>query len=297
MKKEMSKMDQNMKQMIIVISIAIVILIGGIYGCTSCKTVPAGYVGVKVYLLGGSKGVDSEKLGVGRWFIGVYEELYLFPTFKQNYVWTKSTSEGSKEDESITFQTSEGLSINADVGITYSVDPTKVDLVFQKYRRGIEEITDVFLRNRVRDTFNLVASRYEVESAYGKEKAKMLEEVNQLLKEELTKEGLLVERIYLIGDFRLPETVIAALNAKIQATQKAQQSENELREAEAEAKKTVASARAEAESIRLRQQTLTPLFVKMRWIEAWEKGGSKMPMVVGGSGNILNIQDVLKAGE
>ena len=290
-------MNETLKQKIIVGSIAIILAMGGIYGCVSCKKVPAGYVGVKVYLLGGSKGVDSEKLGVGRWFIGMNEELYLFPTFKQNYVWTKSSSEGNKNDESITFQTSEGLSINADVGITYSVDPTKVDLVFQKYRKGIEEITDVFLRNRVRDTFNLVASRYEVESAYGKEKAKMLEEVNQLLKEELTKEGLLIERVYLIGDFRLPETVIAALNAKIQATQKAQQSENELREAEAEAKKTVASARAEAESIRLRQQTLTPLFVKMRWIEAWEKGGSKMPMVVGGSGNILNIQDVLKAGE
>jgi len=290
-------MDQNMKQMIIMISIAVVILIGGIYGCTSCKKVPAGYVGVKVYLLGGAKGVDSEKLGVGRHFIGFNEELYLFPTFKQNYVWTKASDEGSPHDESITFQTKEGLSINADVGITYSVDPTKVDIVFQKYRKGIDEITDIFLRNRVRDTFNIIASSYEVESAYGQEKAKMLEEVNKILKEEMEKEGLLIERIYLIGDFRLPETVIGALNAKIQATQKAQQSENELREAEAEAKKTVASARAEAESIRLRQQTLTPLFVKMRWIEAWEKGGSKMPMVVGGSGNILNVQDVLKAGE
>lgn len=290
-------MNDQIKQMIIAVSIAAVILIGGIYGCAGCQKVPAGYVGVKVYLLGGSKGVDSEKLGVGRWFIGMNEELYLFPVFKQNYVWTKSSHEGKAQDESITFQTKEGLEIGADVGITYAVDPSKVDLVFQKYRKGIEEITDIFLRNRVRDTFNLVASQYDVESAYGEGKAKMLEEVNKSLKEELSKEGIVIERIYLIGKFRLPETVVTALNAKIQATQKAQQSENELREAEAEAKKTIASARAEAESIRLRQQTLTPLFVKMRWIEAWEKGGSKMPMVVGGSGNILNIQDVLKAGE
>ena len=293
----MSQSDQNMKQIAVLCSIAIFILVGGIYGCSSCKKVPAGYVGVKVYLLGGSKGVDSEKLGVGRHFIGFNEELYLFPTFKQNYVWTKASNEGSPNDESITFQTKEGLSINADVGITYSVDPTKVDVVFQKYRKGIDEITDIFLRNRVRDTFNIISSNYEVESAYGQGKAKMLEEVNSILKEEMAKEGLLIERIYLIGDFRLPETVITALNSKIQATQKAQQSENELREAEAEAKKTVASARAEAEAIRLKQQSLTPLLVKMRWIEAWEKGGSKMPMVVGGGGNILNVQDVLKAGE
>jgi len=293
----MSQSNQNMKQLVVVCAVVAVVLIGGIYGCVSCKKVSAGYVGVKVYLLGGSKGVDSEKLGVGRHFIGFNEELYLFPTFKQNYVWTKASDEGSPNDESITFQTKEGLSINADVGITYSVDPTKVDVVFQKYRKGIDEITDIFLRNRVRDTFNIVSSNYEVESAYGQGKAKMLEEVNSILKEEMAKEGLLIERIYLIGDFRLPETVITALNSKIQATQKAQQSENELREAEAEAKKTVASARAEAEAIRLKQQSLTPLLVKMRWIEAWEKGGSKMPMVVGGGGNILNVQDVLKAGE
>jgi len=290
-------MNQNMKQMVVLISITIVVAIGGIYGCFSCKKVPAGYVGVKVYLLGGSKGVDSEKLGVGRHFIGMNEELYLFPTFKQNYVWTKSTDEGRAQDESITFQTKEGLEIGADVGITYSVDPTKVDIVFQKYRKGIEEITDIFLRNRVRDTFNLVASQYDVESAYGEGKSKMIEEVNTTLKGELEKEGILIERVYLIGKFRLPEAVTTALNAKIEATQKAQQSENELRQAEAEAKKTVASARAEAEAIRLKQQSLTPLLVKMRWIEAWEKGGSKMPMVVGGGGNILNVQDVLKAGE
>ena len=30
-----------------------------------CSKVPAGYVGVKVYLLGTSKGVDSEEVGVG----------------------------------------------------------------------------------------------------------------------------------------------------------------------------------------------------------------------------------------
>lgn len=292
-------MNQNMKQMVIVGSIIAVVLIGGIYGCVSCKKVPAGYVGVKVYLLGGSKGVDSEKLGVGRHFIGMNEELYLFPTYKQNYVWTKSPDEGRSQDESISFQTKEGLEIGADVGITYSVDPAKVDIVFQKYRKGIDEITDIFLRNRVRDTFNLVASQYDVESAYGEGKAKLIEEVNKSLKEELGKEGIIIERIYLIGKFRLPETVTAALNAKIEATQKAQQSENELREAEAEAKKTVATAKAEAEAIRLKQQSLTPLLVKMRWIEAWEKGGSKMPMIVSGSGggNIINVQDVLKAGE
>ena len=115
----------------------------------ACSTVPAGHVGVKVYLLGGSKGVDSEELGVGRYWIGMNEELYLFPTFMQNYVWTKEETEGSPTDESLSFQTADGMTANADIGISYSIDPTKVTAIFQKYRRGVDEITDTFLRNMV----------------------------------------------------------------------------------------------------------------------------------------------------
>ena len=100
-----------------------VMVMGTLAGCSK---VPAGNVGIKVYLLGKSKGVDTEVLPVGCYWIGVNEELYLFPTFQQNYVWTKSPNEGSKNDESLTFQTIEGMSVNADVGISYHLDPNLI---------------------------------------------------------------------------------------------------------------------------------------------------------------------------
>ncbi|WP_219622928.1 SPFH domain-containing protein, partial [Vibrio parahaemolyticus] len=118
---------------------------------TGCSKITAGHVGIKVNLLGGDKGVQAEEVGVGRYWVGVNEELYSFPTFSQNYVWTASETEGSENDESISFQTIEGLAVNADVGITYRIDPTKVSKIFEKYRRGVDEITDVYLRNMVRD--------------------------------------------------------------------------------------------------------------------------------------------------
>ena len=111
-----------------------------------CSKVPAGYVGVKVFLLGQAKGVDHEVLPVGRYWIGWNEELYLFPTFQQNYVWTKSPNEGRSDDESFTFQTSEGLSVNTDVGISYHLDSVKIPQIFQKYRKGIDEITHIYIR-------------------------------------------------------------------------------------------------------------------------------------------------------
>jgi regulator of protease activity HflC (stomatin/prohibitin superfamily) len=259
---------------------------------TACSKVPAGNVGIKVYLLGGSKGVESEELGVGRYYIGINEELYLFPTFKQNYVWTANKDEGSPNDESITFQTSEGLTVNADIGITYSVDPEKVSLLFQKYRKGIDEITDIFMRNNVRDALNKIGSKYKVESVYGEGKAKLIEEVNNLVQNELVEDGLLVEKIYLIGEFRLPDKVVTALNMKIEAIQRAEQREYELREAEAEAKKKIAIAQAESEEIRLRNKSLTPLLVEYEMIKKWNGvyplkakiiSGSSAPLIVDGT--------------
>ena len=228
-----------------------------------CSKVPAGNVGVKVYLLGGSKGVESEELGVGRYWIGWNEELYLFPTFTQNVVWTKNESEGSPTDESITFQTTEGMSVNADVGISYRIEKTKVNTIFQKYRKGINEITDVYLRNMVRDAFTQAGSIRPVEAVYGKGKTKLLKDVQDIVEEQVKDIGIVVEKIYLVGSLRLPKTVINALNRKIEATQRAEQRENELREAEAQAKKVVAEAKGKAESVLLKADAQAKANIKL----------------------------------
>ncbi len=215
---------------------------------TACSKVPAGNVGIKVYLLGGAKGVDHEELGPGNYWIGWNEELYVFPTFTQNYVWTKAVDEGSPTDESISFQTVEGMSVSADVGISYAVIPEKVPEIFQKYRKQLDEITHIYLRNMVRDAFVKVASSKPVEDVYGAGKAKLLTAVEDYVREQ-TKDMFKIERIYLVGDLRLPPQVTNALNAKIQATQQAQQAENEIRTAKAEAEKKIATAEGEAASL------------------------------------------------
>jgi len=241
----------------------LLVLVASFIGAfTSCTKVPAGYVGVKVYLLGTSKGVDSEELGVGRYYIGINEELYKFPTFKQNYVWTRDPAEGSRNDESITFQTEEGMSCNADVGITYHLEPSKISKIFQTYRKGIEEITDIYMRNHVRDAFNDVCSKYKVEKVYGKGKAALLKEVNRKVSDALVAQGIIVDKIYLISGIRLPETVVARLNAKIEATQNAEKVENELREATATAAKQVAIAKGEAKANGLRKASITPSMIE-----------------------------------
>ncbi len=207
----------------------------------SLSSVPAGYRGVKVNLYGSEKGVAEETLGVGRYWLGMNEELYLFPTFLQNYSWTN--------EQNITMQTSEGLSISTSAGITYRIAPDDVVKVFQKYRLGIDEITNTFLHNQVRDAMNEVASTMTVEQIYGAKKELFISKVNSIVKKEARENGIEVDKIYLVGSFQLPESVVSSINSKIQASQNAMKVENEVATARAEAQKTIVEAEARAKQI------------------------------------------------
>lgn len=247
----------------------------------ACSTVPAGHVGVKVYLLGGSKGVDSEELGVGRYWIGMNEQLYIFPTYMQNYTWTREPDATGPEDESISFQTVEGMTANADVGISYQLDPTKINKIFQTYRRGVDEITDTFLRNMVRDSLVKQASTKPIEYIYGAGKAELMAAVQADVQRQTQDIGIKIDKIYWIGEIRLPQTVIDSINAKNAATQMAQQRQNEVAQARAEAEKKVAEAKGEADSILLKakaqaeankvlSQSITSELVQYRALDKWD---------------------------
>lgn len=203
--------------------------------------IPPGNVGVVVNMLGNDQGVESKELHVGLHVVAPWKDVYSFPTFEQNHTWEKSNG--------FIFQTQEGLAVSAEIGITFNLRPDYIPILFQKYRRGMDEITDIFIHNNVRDAINRTGAHFKVEELYGPSKDKFLDEVQKTVSGEMAGLGINISRIYLIGRLHFPDTVVAALNAKIEATQRAQQRENELREAEAQAKKEIAAAQGRAESV------------------------------------------------
>jgi regulator of protease activity HflC (stomatin/prohibitin superfamily) len=274
------------------------LVIGMVTLLAACSKVPAGNVGVKFDLYGGDKGVTGEVVGPGKYWLGWNEEMYLFPTFTQNYVWTAGQDIGSLIDESITFQDKEGTQINADVGISYAIDADKADTIFQKYRKGVDEITDVYLRNMVRDAINSETSRMDVADIYGVGKEELMQRVTDRVKSQVGALGINVEKIYWIGAMRLPQTIITAINNKIEATQKAQQRENELQTAKAqaeierakaqgEADALMIAAKAESEANRMKQATLTSELVQYTLAQRWD---GKLPQVTGTATPLLNIK-------
>ncbi len=255
-----------------------------------CSRVPAGYRGVIVNLYGSEKGVNEQSVGVGIYYTGFSSDLYLFPTFIQNYSW--------KDDQAITMQTSEGLSIRTDAGITYSIKPDNIVKVFSKYRLGVEEITNTFLHNMVRDAMNEVASTMTVEQIYGSQKEAFITKVNSIVRREALENGIDVDKIYLVGSFELPPTVINSINSKIQAAQNAMKVENEVATARAEAQKTIVDAEARGKQILINAESqakankiladsLTREFVEYQKILKWN---GELPKFTGNATPMINLE-------
>lgn len=280
----------------------LVLLVAMIATLASCTRVPAGYVGVKVYLLGGSKGVDNEVLPVGRYWIGMNEELYTFPTYQINYVYTADSSEGSPANEQFTFQTKEGMECSMDLGLSMHFEATSVSKMFTTYHKGEQEIRGVVVRNAIRDALNKVAGAMPIEYVYGEGKGIMTDSVQGLVKATLDKTGIVIDKIYLIGSIRIPSSVKQALDAKVEATQLAQKAENEVQRATAEAQIAIAQSQGRGESVLIEAKlqaeanvvlarSITPALIDYKKIEKWD---GKLPTVSGGNTPFINLGGVAK---
>jgi len=270
----------------------------------SCSRVAPGYVGIKVNNYGDQKGVEDFPLQTGRVTYNPFTtDVYTFPTFRQNVIW-----EG--EDESITFNSTEGSVINADVGLSYSLDGEKVPQIFVAFRQDIEHITHVFVRSEVRDALARHAGKYKVTDIFGPKKQDLLDEVKADVIASLGGLGFKFEMISFVGALRCDGNVMESINATIQATQLAISAQNKVVQATAEANQAIETARGaaesvklaaagEAESIKLRAvaqaeanrlvaASLTPELVQWRAIEKWD--GVQPTFMGGGTGMIPLVQ-------
>lgn len=212
---------------------------------TGCyERVEPGNVGIIVNRLGDEKGVDQEVKGVGRYWIGWNEDLYTFPTFKQMKTY----------DGIFTFQMSDGTTIGYHIGVAYKVNPTKVATVFQTYRKGVDEITDSDLQQKIADSLNRLASRMTTDKFIDGGKSDLLTEALSMIQAEMTPVGIEVISLSYVGKPEYPPTVIASINAKVTANQVTLQREQEIKQSEAEAEKERAKARGESDSARIRAQ-------------------------------------------
>ncbi|WP_341839743.1 SPFH domain-containing protein [Chitinophaga caseinilytica] len=244
-----------MKKTIIWTSIALLAII--IFCYSSCTRIDAGHEGVLVRLYGSDKGVQDVSLVTGRvWYNPFTEDVHEFPVFVQ-----------TADYEPFTVNAKDGSVFTVDPTITYKVIAGHSPEIFQKYRKGIKEITTTTLYNYVRDAFRIQFNEFTTDSMISNRKG-FESAVQAQLSAELTKEGFQLEQ--LTSGIVYPESITQAIDAKNRAVQQAMQVENELRVAEANARKLIVQAEAESRANQLRQQSLTPLLIQQQFIEKWD---------------------------
>jgi len=262
--------------------------------------VEPGWEGIKVHMTGSDRGVDAHPIVTGRvWHNPVTHNIYKFPTFLQRVVWTRAETEGSRNDESFTFRSQEGYSFNIDVGFGFSFIPGRTPYLFEKYRREAHQIMDGPFRDVVREAFVEAGSQMEGLSVLGAGITTLNEEVTEIVRRELSDE-ITVEYVNVVGQPRVDDRVEASINAVIEATQRATEAEEAVRQSEAEAQQRIAEANGQAEALRIEAQARAEAIrieaealrqygdaiLQMRAIEKWD---GVMPQVTGGAMPFISV--------
>ncbi len=225
-------------------------------GCAATTRVDAGHVGIRVKLAGSDRGVQDMPVVTGWVFYNpLTEQIVLFPTSVQNVVWTQSPHEGKAVDESITFSSSEGVNVNADIGLSFHIEPSMAPKLYGRFRlNDLDRLSDGYMRNAVREAFNDVGSKLPIQDVYGAGKSKMLADVTQKCRDVFGKDGIVIDQLTINGTLRLPQNVMDAINRAMEATQKALESRNRVAQVQAEAEQAITQAHGAAEAARQRAQ-------------------------------------------
>jgi regulator of protease activity HflC (stomatin/prohibitin superfamily) len=147
------------------------------------------------------------------------------------------------------------VNINADVGLSFHIDPALAPKLYGRFRQNdMLALADGYVRNAVREAFNDVASKMPVQQIYGAGKSKMLADVTKKCQDILGVDGFVIDQLTINGALRLPQNVADAINRAMEATQNAIQSENKVRQVKAEAEQAITQAHGQAEATREKAQ-------------------------------------------
>lgn len=269
-------------------------------GC-GMTTIPPGHVGILVNQYGSNRGVQDYTTTTGYvTYNPISTSVVEYPTFVQTVKWTANPNEGGlndkgpgTENESITFTTRESVAVNADVSLSFQLEPEKIPAFYVKFRSDdIANFAYGFLHNVTRDAMMEIGGHYTVEEVMGNNE-KFLHEVRDRIQTQMTPIGVTIQQFGFIGAPRPPQQVIDSINAAQQAKYLAQQKQNELLQTQADAAKAVASAEGQAKANQVLASSITDkllakqqLDIQDRWIARWN---GQTPTVTTGSQTLMTL--------
>lgn len=295
-----NKQAGNVTAIIIASIVVVGALAGAIVAAVKYERIEPGYVGVSVTKCSGG-GVDKAPIPSGIYWREMFcEEVVEYPISMQNLI-----LQGS---EAITVNSSEGLGVEVDVALNFTLEAAKVPAIYTKWRANIDAISHKYIRQTIREGLQLNFARYTAEELYSNKKEVARADVEKFLATKLNPEGFQLSQ-FTVNRIQPPQAVIQAINQKVAMIQDAQRSEQEVRKKQAEAAQAVAiaegqasavkaAAAGEAESIRLRAEaqakankilaeSITPQLIEYEKVRKWT---GILPQFTGGATPMVQLK-------
>lgn len=167
------------------------------------------------------------------------------------------------------------------IAVNYHLDPTKVNTLYKNIGDKYEE---VIIEPAIQEVVKAITAQYTASELITlREKVSVT--IKLALEERLAKYYIMVND-FSIKDFKFSQSFSEAIEAKQQADQLAQKAERDLQRIRLEAEQQIATARAEAETLRLKNNAVSPLMIRLTAIEKWDGklpqymlGGNTLPFI------------------
>lgn len=245
-----------------------------VFGCFT--TIGANTVGIMYNPFKG--GIQNEVLSEGFKTKTPFDKVYKISTEVQEF-----------DFKDISVQTNDSQWVNSIIQIQARIDKEKAFEYFKKY--GGKNLSDIqsILSNTTQKQLEKITTQYNIMEVLGEKRDEIVNKTLEGVKEELLKDGILVERILLV-DTDAGEEIEKAIQKEASAKKEAETAKYQKEKAELEGQAKVIEAQKEKEANELKQKSLTNEILTEKMIEKWD---GKLPATMLGK-DILSTFNINK---
>lgn len=176
--------------------------------------------------------------------------------------------------------------VSANISVNYHVLPANSATLYRSVGKNLET---VITRPAVQESTKTVMAQFTAEELITKR-----QEVGALMlsgmAEKMSGYGIAVDGVNIL-DMDFSEQFNAAIEAKQTAQQNALKAEQDLARIQVEAQQKVVEAQADADANHIRAASITKDILQSEFLKKWD---GKLPVVLGDSGQILDISSILE---
>lgn len=260
------------------------------------KKTPLGLICLVLILFGCFTNIGANKVGiVYNPLKGGIQNYTLTQGYKAKSPFTKIYKINTEVEEltfnDISVQTSDSQYVNTIIKAQVKIDSNKAFEYFSKYRdKSLEDISSL-LSATIQKQMESVTIQYNIMDVLGGKRDEIVNKSLELIKEELSKDGIEVLRITLV-DTDAGDAIEKAIANEAVAKKEAETAEYKKQKAQLEGEAKVIEAQKEKEANELISKTLTKELLTEQFIEKWD---GKLPTVT--SDGVMFDIDSLLGGE